>query len=221
MSHSIKSVLLALCFSAVLPASALATEQTGELPAIEVLLYGDSLAAGYGLAPEEALAFQLERRLERQLAQQLAGGPAVNVQNGGVSGDTTAGGLSRLGWTLQGRVDLVILILGGNDAMRGLTPAQTEDNLDRLITELKSRDCKVLLTGMRAPPNLGTDYAAAFEPMYARLAKKHGIALYPFILEGVAADRSLNQEDGIHPNAEGVAVIVSGLVPLISRLLAP
>lgn len=221
MSHSIKSVLLAICFSAALSASALATEQAEELPAIEVLLYGDSLAAGYGLAPEEALAFQLERQLERQLEQHLAGGPAVNVRNGGVSGDTTAGGLSRLGWTLQGRVDLVILILGGNDAMRGLTPAQTEDNLDQLITELKARDCKVLLTGMRAPPNLGTDYAAEFEPMYARLAKKHDVPLYPFILEGVAAERSLNQEDGIHPNAEGVAVIVNSLAPLIADLLAP
>ncbi len=217
MSHSIKSVLLAFCFSAALPASALATDPAEALPAIEVLLYGDSLAAGYGLAPEEALANQLERELTRQ----LAGGPAVNVRNGGVSGDTTAGGLSRLGWTLQGRVDLVILILGGNDAMRGLTPAQTEGNLDRLITELKARDCKVLLTGMRAPPNLGRDYAAAFEPMYARLAKKHGVALYPFILEGVAADRSLNQEDGIHPNAEGVVVIVNSLAPLIAELLAP
>lgn len=218
MSQFIKTVLLALCFSAVLSASALAEERAP----FEVLLYGDSLAAGYGLAPEEALANQLERQLERQLGDRLAAnGHLVNVRNGGVSGDTTAGGLSRLGWTLQGRVDLVILILGGNDAMRGLTPAQTEDNLDRLITELKARDHKVLLTGMRAPPNLGTDFAAAFEPMYARLAKKHDVALYPFILEGVAADRSLNQEDGIHPNAEGVAVIVSGLVPLISCLLAP
>ncbi len=180
----------------------------------EILLYGNSIAAGYGLAPEDALAGQLARRLR-------AGGLEVRVQNGGVSGDTTAGGLSRLEWTLNRKTDLVIIILGGNDALRGLTPSQSEDNLDRLITALRAQDLKVLLTGMRAPPNLGADYAAAFEPMYRRLAAKHGVALYPFLLEGVAADPLLNQEDGIHPNADGVGVMARGLVPLVIRLLTP
>lgn len=208
MPLSLKSLLLAVLLWAPMSAKLLA----GEGAPLEILLFGDSLAAGYGLEPEDALANQLEEDLS-------ATGRSVTVHNGGVSGDTSAGGLSRLGWTLQGRPDLVIIVLGGNDAMRGLTPAQTEDNLDRLISELKSRNLKVLLTGMRAPPNLGADYAAAFEPMFARLAQKHRIALYPFILEGVAADPKLNQSDGIHPNAEGVTIIVDGLVPLIVDLL--
>lgn len=212
--YSLPSALLrALCFSAALSASTLAEEAAP----FEILLYGDSLAAGYGLAPEEALTNQLERQLNTRPG---ADGQSVTVHNGGVSGDTTAGGLSRLEWTLQGKLDLVIIVLGGNDAMRGLTPAQTEDNLDQLIQDLKARDLKVLLTGIRAPPNLGSDYAAEFEPMFARLAQKHSIALYPFMLEGVAADPNLNQADGIHPNAEGVAIIVDGLTPLIIDLLA-
>lgn len=178
---------------------------------VDILLFGDSIAAGYGLAPEDALAGQLDARLQGD-------GLAARVRNGGVSGDTTAGGLARLGWTLTETTDVVIIVLGGNDAMRGLTPSQSEGNLDRLIADLKTRGLQVLLTGMRAPPNLGPDYAAAFEPMYERLAAKHDIALYPFILEGVAADPALNQADGIHPNRAGVAIIINGLAPLVARL---
>lgn len=190
----------------------LTSAHAGEEGQVDILLFGDSIAAGYGLAPQDAIVGQLGARL-------AADGVSARVLNGGVSGDTTAGGLARVGWTLAETTDVVIIVLGGNDAMRGLTPSQSEANLDQLLTDLKSRGLQVLLTGMRAPPNLGPDYAAAFEPMYERLAAKHTIALYPFILEGVAADPALNQADGIHPNARGVAIIIDGLAPLVTRLI--
>lgn len=190
----------------------LTSANAGEGERVDILLFGDSIAAGYGLAPQDALVGQLDARLR-------VDGLKARVLNGGVSGDTTAGGLARLGWTLSETTDVVIIVLGGNDAMRGLTPSQSEGNLDELIADLKARGLQVLLTGMRAPPNLGPEYAAAFEPMYERLAAKHGTALYPFILEGVAADPALNQGDGIHPNAKGVAIIIDGLAPLVARLV--
>lgn len=183
---------------------------------ISVMLYGDSIAAGYGLAPEEALAGQLEQRLNELVG---AGGLVVQVQSGGVSGDTTAGGLARLDWSLRETTDVVVIVLGGNDAMRGIPPGETERNLDALVGGLAKRGLGVVLTGMRAPPNLGPDYAAAFEPLYERIAARYGAALYPFILEGVAADPALNQADGIHPNAKGVAIIVRGLAPLVMQMI--
>lgn len=182
--------------------------------ATEVVVYGDSIAAGFGLPKEDGLVAQLDAALEDR-------GFNVKLVNGGVSGDTTAGGLARIDWTLAPTTDVVVLILGGNDALRGLTPEESEANLDQLLSAMQTRGLKVLLTGMRAPPNLGAEYAARFEPMYARLAEKHGVALYPFILDGVAADLSLNQADGIHPNAEGVKVMVAGLVPALLPLLDP
>lgn len=202
-----KALITALFLGTVCFASAFAQDAEK----IDVLLFGDSIAAGYGLAPRDALAGQLAARL-------VADGLATRVHNGGVSGDTTAGGLARLGWTLDEATDVVIIVLGGNDAMRGLSPSQSENNLDQLVGALKARGLQVLLTGMRAPPNLGADYAAAFEPMYERVAAKHSVALYPFILEGVAADPALNQADGIHPNPEGVAIMVEGLAPLVAKL---
>lgn len=214
LRQALLALRLALIYLLALSANALAEGVPAKNGAHEILLYGDSIAAGYGLTPDDALAGQLASKL-------AADGLNVIVQNGGVSGDTTAGGLSRLAWTLNGRAELVIIILGGNDALRGLTPSQSEANLDQLITALRTLELKVLLTGMRAPPNLGADYAALFEPMYARLAAKHGVALYPFLLEGVAADAALNQADGIHPNAEGVAIMAQGLAPLVAGLLAP
>lgn len=209
--------LMNLFFKTLLAGFALLTlsltsANAGEGERVDILLFGDSIAAGYGLAPQDALVGQLDARLRTD-------GLKARVLNGGVSGDTTAGGLARLGWTLSETTDVVIIVLGGNDAMRGLTPSQSEGNLDELIADLKARGLQVLLTGMRAPPNLGPEYAAAFEPMYERLAAKHGTALYPFILEGVAADPALNQGDGIHPNAKGVAIIIDGLAPLVARLV--
>ncbi len=178
-----------------------------------ILALGDSLTAGYGLDQAEAFPVQL------QAALQTAGMNAT-VINGGVSGDTSAGGRSRLEWLLVGQIDGVILELGANDGLRGLDPAQTRDNLDWILTTLKQRGIPVLLSGMYAPPNLGKDYGAEFNAIYPELAEKHSVKLDPFFLEGVAADPNLNQTDGIHPNAEGVAVIVKRLAPKVQELLS-
>lgn len=183
---------------------------------LRLLAFGDSLTAGYGLPKDVSFAAQLERALEME-------GLAVTVINAGVSGDTSAGGLARLDWTLegmsQGEPDAVIVELGANDALRGIDPRVTYDNLDAILSEFGRRGIPVLLAGMRSPPNMGPEYAAAFNDMYARLAEKHEVALYPFFLEGVAADPELNQADGIHPNARGVAEIVKRMSPAVKVLL--
>lgn len=178
-----------------------------------ILALGDSLTAGYGLDQAEAFPVQLQAALR-------AGGLNATVINGGVSGDTSAGGRSRLEWLLVGQIDGVIVELGANDGLRGLDPAQTRDNLDWILTTLKQRGIPVLLSGMYAPPNLGKDYGAEFNAIYPELAEKHSVKLDSFFLEGVAADPNLNQADGIHPNAEGVAVIVKRLTPKVQELLS-
>ncbi|MGF1640405.1 MAG: arylesterase [Rhodospirillales bacterium] len=183
--------------------------------AIRLLAFGDSLIAGYGLAREDAFP----RRLERALA---AHGLAVTVIDAGVSGDTSADGLARLDWALAtpgGAPDAVIVELGANDALRGIDPEVTYANLDAIVGEIRRRRLPVLLAGMRAPPNMGRDYADAFDGIYSRLAAAHGVPLYPFFLDGVAAEPALNQVDGIHPNAEGVQVIVRGILPAVKDLL--
>lgn len=186
----------------------------GDTP--RLLAFGDSLIAGYGLPKNVSFAAQLERALEKE-------GLAVTVINAGVSGDTSAGGLARLDWTLAGTPhggpDAVIVELGANDALRGIDPRVTYENLDAILGELKRRGLPVLLAGMRSPPNMGPEYAAAFNGIYPRLAEKHDVALYPFFLEGVAADPELNQADGIHPNARGVAEIVNRMSPAVKVLL--
>lgn len=177
--------------------------------------FGDSLAAGYGLPPEQGFAAQLQAALRRQ-------GVAATVRNGGVAGDTAAQGRARLRWGLRGlrrTPDLVIVELGANDMLRGLPVAQARTNLDLILAELKRRRIPVLLAGMRAAPNLGPEYARAFEAMYPALARKHGVPLYPFFLDGVAANRALIQRDGLHPNARGVAVVVARIVPSVRRAL--
>ena len=143
----------------------------------------------------------------------------VQVINGGVSGDTTAGGLARLDWMLADRPSYAMVELGANDGLRGLDPDQTFANLDAILGRLKKENIAVLLTGMMAPPNLGREYGDAFNELYKRLAEKHQVLLYPFFLEGVAAEPGLNQRDGIHPNAEGVAVIVDAIWPSVEGLL--
>ena len=178
-----------------------------------VVAFGDSLSAGYGLEEEESFPLQLERAL-------VAQGVNARVINAGVSGDTTAGGRARLAWSMPADADLVILELGANDGLRGIEPAATEANLDAMLAELGKRNTKVLFTGMRAPPNLGRDYGAAFDGMYARLARKHDVAFYPFFLDGVAAEPDLNQPDGIHPNAAGFARIVDRITPYVLDALA-
>lgn len=183
----------------------------GERPVVLVL--GDSLTAGYGLAPGKAFPAQLQAAL-------AGNGIDAKVINGGVSGDTSAGGLARLDWLLGDKPDLVIVELGANDGLRGLDPDGTRDNLDRIIMRIRETGAHVLLAGMVAPPNLGSDYVERFNAIYPALAQKHGTAFYPFFLDGVAMDPALNQQDGIHPTAEGVAMIVEKMLPVVIGGLA-
>lgn len=182
------------------------------LQARKIAVLGDSLTAGYGLARQDAFPAQLERALRRS-------GWPVDVVNAGVSGDTTAGGLARLDWLLADRPQLVIVALGANDALRGLPPEQSFRNLDAILGRLLDSGVGVLLTGMLAPRNLGDDYAGRFDRIYPELATRHGVELYPFFLEGVATEPLLNQVDGIHPNAAGVAVMVENILPFVVQLL--
>jgi acyl-CoA thioesterase I len=181
-------------------------------PAVRILMLGDSITAGYGLPEAESLPAVLQAALKKA-------GHEVQVMNGGVSGDTTAGGLARVGWMLQEQPQIVIVELGANDGLRGLDPKQSYANLDKLLAALRSAKLKVLLAGMLAPPNLGSEYGEEFAAIFPALAKKHGCLLYPFLLTGVAARPELNQADGIHPNAEGVVVIARLLVPYVEKLL--
>lgn len=176
-----------------------------------VIAFGDSLYAGYRLDPGQGLAPQLQSAL-------AADGVVARVQNAGVSGDTTAAGRARLDFVLDStrqKPALVILGLGGNDMLRGISPDQTRANLDAMLADLKRRKIKVLLTGMLASPNMGADYAAAFNPIYPELATKYGSSLYPFILDGVATIPGMQLDDDIHPSAKGVTVMAKALAPLV------
>ena len=177
-----------------------------------LVLFGDSLMAGYGLAHEEGFAPRLEAAL-------IESGHNVRVVNSSVSGDTTAAGLARLDWALVEKPDAVLLELGANDALRGVEPSQTRDNLAQIIEKLRSMDVDVLLAGMVAPPNMGTTYGDEFNSIYADLSGRYQIELYPFFLDGVAAAPELNQDDGMHPNAEGVGVIVERILSNVIELL--
>lgn len=179
---------------------------------LTLLAFGDSLIAGYGLQPSDAFPVKLEAALR-------AKGHDVKVINAGVAGDTALDGASRVEWALSEEVDAVIVEFGANDALRGLPVPQAEQALDQLLGKLGERKLPVLLAGMRAPPNLGPEYQAQFDGMYQRLADKHGSLLYPFFLDGVAADVTLNQADGMHPNPAGVDVIVARILPDVERLL--
>jgi acyl-CoA thioesterase-1 len=180
---------------------------------VRIVVLGDSLSAGFGLGAADALPAKLERALK-------AKGLSVQIENAGVSGDTAAGGLARLDWSVADGTDAVILELGANDALRGSDPKATRAALDAIIRKLKERKIAVLLAGMLAPRNFGPDYAKAFDPIYPELAAQHGLILYPFILEGVAGDKALNQGDGIHPTAAGIDVMVKGLLPKAEDLVA-
>ena len=178
----------------------------------KILVLGDSLTAGYGLPADKAFPAMLQKKL-------VAEGFKVKVLNGGVSGDTSAGGSARLEWTLADKPEFAIIELGANDGLRGLDPLAMHDNIENIIVRLKAADVKILLTGMRAPPNLGPEYGKIFNGVFHALAEKHEILLYPFFLQGVAAKPALNQDDGIHPNSRGVAEIVDRIVPYVVRLL--
>jgi acyl-CoA thioesterase-1 len=207
-----RAALAAFCLALVMGLAASGIGVAGGVKPLRVLFLGDSIAAGYGL-PEAA---SLPVRLEAALRQ---AGHDVRIVNGGVSGDTTAGGLARLDWMLADKPDRVILELSANDALRGTDPAEAYANLDKILTRLDGLGIKTLLLGMKAPRNLGTDYDREFDAIYPRLAAKHKIALYPFLLEDVAVDPKLNQGDGLHPNEAGVAIIVGHILPLVEALV--
>ncbi|MER8420365.1 arylesterase [Mesorhizobium sp. M1329] len=175
--------------------------------------FGDSLMAGYGLGPGQGFTEKLQAALR-------AKGYDVTVANAGVSGDTTSGGLSRLDWSVPDGTQLVILELGANDMLRGVSPAIAEKNLDAMLAKLKQRKIALLLAGMRAAPNLGADYQNAFDAIFPRLAEKYGVPLYPFFLEGVAGQSVLQLEDGLHPSARGVDRIVEGILPSVEKTIA-
>ena len=178
--------------------------------------FGDSLTEGYGLPPAQGFTVQLQAELRRA-------GVAATVRNGGVSGDTARQGLARLRWGLRGlprAPDLVIVELGANDMLRGLPPEQTSHDLDAILAEFDRRHIRVLLTGMRASPNLGPDYRRRFDALFPLLARAHHVAFYPFFYDGVVARHDLIQADGMHPNARGVAIIVGRMLPAVKSALA-
>jgi acyl-CoA thioesterase-1 len=189
---------------------------TVAVPAAEhvpvVVDFGDSLTAGYGLPPGQAFPAQLEGWLHEH-------GIQARIVNAGVSGDTTAGGLARLDWTLADKPDLVILALGANDALRGIPPSTVRGNLDKIIDKIQDSGAKVLLLGMQAPPNWGEEYKRGFDGIFPELARAHHLPLYPFFLEGVAMKPELNQPDGLHPNERGVAVLVEKIAPVVAGLI--
>ena len=204
------AALLAAAFAAVI-ATLPAARAQGQ--PIRLVALGDSLSAGYGLPQEAAFPTVLERALK-------AKGYKVEVANAGVSGDTSSGGLDRLDWSVPDGTDGVILELGANDMLRGLDPAGTRKSLETIVERLESRNIPVMLAGMYASRNLGADYVQKFDSIYPDIAKKHDLVLYPFFLDGVAGDRSLNLPDGLHPTAKGVEIIVERILPSVESFLA-
>lgn len=184
--------------------------------AVHIVVLGDSLTAGFGLPGAAAFPARLQNALEKALAGK---GIKASVGNAGVSGDTSSGGRDRLDWSVPEGTQAVIVELGANDALRGTDPAVTRAALADIIARLKARGIAVLLCGMLAPPNYGTDYAARFNAIFPDLARQYDVPLYPFFLDGVAADKSLNQADGMHPTAEGVDVIVKRILPMVEQLV--
>ncbi|PSJ53159.1 arylesterase [Kumtagia ephedrae] len=199
--------------AAALVAAAMMTIGGAAAEPRQIVAFGDSLTAGFGLDAGKSFPEKLQAALDTK-------GHDVVIANAGVSGDTTSGGLARLDWSVPDGTDIVILELGANDMLRGVTPDITRRNLDDMITRLKARGITVLLAGMRAAPNLGPDYQQAFDAIYPELAQEHGLVLYPFFLDGVAADRQFLLDDGMHPNAAGVDRMVERFLPVIEKVLA-
>ena len=184
-----------------------------EARTIRIVALGDSLIAGYGLDQADTFTSRIQAALKAQ-------GEDVEVVNAGVSGDTASDGLARADWSIGDDADAVIVELGANDALRGTDPKVTRAALDRLLAGIRNRNLPVLLAGMRAPPNMGPEYIAAFEAIYPDLAQKYGAILYPFFLDDVVLRRDLMQADGMHPNAPGIALIVERMMPFVEKLIA-
>lgn len=180
---------------------------------LQIVGFGDSLMAGFGLGPGEGFTDKLQAALR-------AKGHDVTVANAGVSGDTSSGGLSRLDWSVPDGTKLVILELGANDMLRGVSTAITQKNLDDMLAKLKQRKIAVLLAGMRAAPNLGADYQNSFDAIFPKLAEKYGVPLYPFFLDGVAGEPAFQLDDGLHPNARGVDRMVERILPTVEKAIA-
>ena len=189
-----------------------ASSQSWAAEQLRIVAFGDSLSAGYELPERDGFSKQLEAALK-------AKGLNVVVENSAVSGDTSSGGLERLDWSIADGTDLVVLELGANDALRGIDPALTRSNIDQMIQRLKARNIKVVLAGMLAPPNMGADYTEPFNAIYPELAAQHQVVLYPFFMDGVVTKSDLKLNDGLHPNAKGVAVIVASILPTIEAEL--
>ncbi|MEM6712996.1 MAG: arylesterase [Pseudomonadota bacterium] len=205
-------LLFSLARSLVLLLASLMMASVARAEPVTIFALGDSLVAGFGLAPGEGFPDQLEEALR-------AKGYDVAVIDGGVSGDTSSGGLARLDWSLHPDTDAVIVELGANDALRGIDPGITESSLDGIMANLTARGLPTLIAGMIAPPNMGAAYAESFNPIYARLAEQYEAIYYPFFLDGVAAIPELNLPDGIHPTAEGIGLIVERILPYVEDLI--
>jgi acyl-CoA thioesterase-1 len=203
--------MLVLALSLMAGGTAVAQAPVPAKP-IKMVVLGDSLSAGLGLPAPAAFPVRLQKTLKNN-------GIEVDMINAGVSGDTTSGGRDRLDWSVPEGTEAVILELGANDALRGVDPKVTRSALTDILTRLKARGIAVLLCGMYAPPNYGSDYAARFNAIYPELAKSFGVPLYPFFLEGVATEAKLNQADGLHPTAEGVDTIVKNILPTVQAFL--
>jgi acyl-CoA thioesterase-1 len=197
---------------AIAPGAAAQTLEGHGAKPIQMVVLGDSLSAGFGLPGPAAFPARLQKALK-------SNGIDVDMINAGVSGDTSSGGRDRLDWSVPEGTEAVIVELGANDALRGIDPKITRQALSDIVTRLKARKIAVLLCGMLAPPNYGSEYAARFDSIYADLSKSFGVPLYPFFLEGVAGDAKLNQADGLHPTAVGVDVIVKNILPTVQAFL--
>jgi acyl-CoA thioesterase-1 len=205
---TLRIITLAAALIAALGSAAAAADKP-----LQIVALGDSLTAGLGLAEQDAFPAKLQRAL-------AAKGIAVTISNAGVSGNTVSDGLARLDWSVPAGTDAVILELGANDALRGLDPALTRRALNEILSALAKRNIPVLLCGMLAPPNLGADYGRTFNAIFPDLAKQYGLVFYPFFIDGIVADRKLNQHDGLHPTAAGVDVIVAKILPKVEELIA-
>ncbi|EJW21230.1 hypothetical protein IMCC14465_10260 [alpha proteobacterium IMCC14465] len=209
-TYTIISGFWTLIFCAAFLLASISHVKSEALPVIITIL-GDSLTAGYGLPIDEGLTGQLQTALDKKKEN-------IRIVNAGLSGDTTAGGLARFEWSIPPETDALIIALGGNDALRGVPPESTSKNIEAMIIKAKKTDMPMLLAGMAAPRNMGEDYVATFDAIYPHLAAQYDVVFMPFLLEGVAADPALNQADLIHPNRDGVAIMVTNLLPYIEQL---